>query len=39
MWFKKEIHYLDWDVYKKKIAVLDQFAFQQAVRRENIRNL
>jgi len=35
--FRKE--FLDWKSYKKKIDFLDNFYFQQIVRKENVKNL
>jgi len=37
MWFRKG--FMEWEEYKKKIDFMDNFYFQQQVRRENIKNL
>ena len=35
--FSKE--FIGWDDYKRKIDFIDMFAFQQATRKHNIRNI
>jgi len=31
--------FMEWEDYKSKISFMDDFCWQQSVRRENIRNL
>ena len=35
MWFKRE--FMEWDTYKEKIDFLDNFYWQQSVRRANMK--
>jgi len=37
--FKKRTSFMDWEDYHRKIRIIEVFAWQQQVRRQNIRNL
>tara|TARA_Y100000310_G_C20703539_1_gene832330 strand:+ start:4692 stop:4829 length:138 start_codon:yes stop_codon:yes gene_type:complete len=36
--FKKKL-FMEWDDYMEKVKFIDEFLFQQKVRRDNVRNL
>jgi len=35
--FKKKKEYLNWNSYSKRIGLLEDFAFQQSVRKHNVK--
>ncbi len=35
----KDKSFLDWQSYKKEIDFIDELLFQQAIRKQNIRNI
>ena len=37
LWFKKRV-FMSWNDYKEKIDFMDNFFWQQSVRRVNVRN-
>lgn len=37
--FWKKRDYMDWNTYSKKIEFMDDFQFQQQVRKQNVNNI